>query len=143
MGAWEIAANATGSKFGITRIMKLGSGAHGAVIAPVAYVSETKIEQGDSFRGALNKIREQHGRMSEQNDVLSGNIDYLNEETARMKECAGALREIANQQQADLERLNELIEENKKIAKEMRVCLSNLYIPYCSMVKIFFQYGHF
>ncbi len=108
---------------GIAPVSKIASGAHGATIGPVAYVQETKVEQADTFRGALNKIREQHGAMSEQNDILGGNIDYLQGETARMKECASALKEIAGQQQADLDRLNELIEENKKIAAEMRVCL--------------------
>ena len=48
----------------------------------------------------------------------------------RLKEIENGLREMAEKQGMQLDELNELIAENKRINKEMKVCMSYIIVNY-------------
>jgi hypothetical protein len=95
------------------------------VNSPVIVQRERQLTKEDTFRKALNGVREQAGLLSTQNDILGAEIDELQSDVDRMKEVEQALNELASTQGTQLTELMDLIEENKKINREMRVVLEN------------------
>mmetsp|Transcript_3366 Transcript_3366/g.6688 ORF Transcript_3366/g.6688 Transcript_3366/m.6688 type:complete len:319 (+) Transcript_3366:1401-2357(+) len=102
-----------------------GSAGVGAINTPVVIYKERQLTNEDTFRAALNGIREQQGRLTEQNDILSAEIDDLQSEVDRMKDIEMALRELSETQGSQLDELMSLIDENKIINKGMRVVLKS------------------
>ena len=113
----------TSAKVG--RGMVWGSAGLGAVNSPVVVYKERQLTKEDTFRTALNGIREEQGRLTEQNDVLSAEIDDLQGEVDRMKDVELALRELSETQGSQLDELMDLINENKEINEGMRLVLKN------------------
>ncbi|KAL7529114.1 hypothetical protein ACHAXR_003780 [Thalassiosira sp. AJA248-18] len=109
----------------VGRGMVYGSSGLGAAHSPVVVYKERQLTKEDTFRSALNGIREQQGRLTEQNDVLSAEIDDLQSEVDRMKDVEMALRELSNTQGTQLNELMDLIKENKEINEGMRCVLKN------------------
>ena len=72
-GPWSTLS--TSKKVG--RGMVYGSSGLGAAHSPVVVHKERQLTKEDTFRAALNGIREQQSRLTEQNDVLSAEIDDL------------------------------------------------------------------
>jgi len=107
------------------RSMIYTSSALGAVHSPVIVYKERQLTNEDTFRSALNGIREEQGRLTEQNDVLSGEIDELQSEVDRMKDVEQALRQLADTQGSQLNELMELIKENKEINEGLRAVLKS------------------
>ena len=93
------------------------------VNSPVVVHRERQLTKEDTFRTALNGVREQAGLLSNQNDILGAEIDELQSDVDRMKEVELALTSLASMQGMQLTELMDLIEENKEINREMRVVL--------------------
>jgi len=109
----------------VGRGMVYGSSASGAVHSPVVVYKERQLTKEDTFRDALNAIREDQGRLTEQNDVLSAEIDDLQSEVDRMKDVEMALRELSETQGSQLDELMDLINENKAINMGLREVLKS------------------
>lgn len=107
------------------RGMIYSSSGLGAVHSPVVIYKERQLTNEDTFRAALNGIREEQGRLTEQNDILSGEIDELQSEVDRMKDVEQALRQLADTQGSQLNELMELIAENKEINEGLRAVLKS------------------
>lgn len=105
--------------------MIFASSGLGAVHSPVVVYKERQLTKEDTFRTALNGIREEQFRLTEQNDVLSAEIDDLQSEVDRMKDVEMALRELSETQGSQLSELMDLIAENKEINEGMRKVLRN------------------
>lgn len=115
----------SGTTAQVGRGMLYGSSALGAANSPVVIYRERQLTKEDTFRTALNGIREQQGRLTEQNDILSAEIDDLQSEVDRMKDVELALRELANVQGTQLNELMDLVNENKEINEGMRSVLKS------------------
>lgn len=100
----------------------------GLVNSPVVVTRERQLTNADTFRAAMNGVREQASLLAGQNDVLSGEIDELQEDVDRMKEVESALSSLAETQGSQLNELMELIEENKQINRELRAVLQNMIL---------------
>lgn len=109
----------------VGRGMAYGSCGLGALNSPVVIYKERQLTNEDTFRTALNGIREEQGRLTDQNDILSAEIDGLQSEVDRMKDVEMALRELSETQGTQLNELMELIKENKEINEGMRKVLRN------------------
>lgn len=109
----------------IGRSCVYASGFLGAGHSPVVVYKERQLTQEDTFRTALNGIREEQSRLADANDDLSAEIDDLQSEVDRMKDVERALKELAGTQGSQLEELMGLIEENKEINRCLRVVLKN------------------
>jgi len=105
--------------------MLYGSSAVGAANSPVVIYKERQLTNEDTFRTALNGIRDQQARLSLENDILSSEIDDLQSEVDRMKDVEAALQELASTQGTQLSELMDLIEENKEINQGMRAVLKS------------------
>lgn len=97
----------------------------GAVHSPAVMVKERQLTKEDTFRTALNGIREEQGRLTQENDILSAEIDDLQSEVDRMNDIEMALRELSETQGSQLSQLMDLIEENKEINEGMRSVLKS------------------
>ncbi|KAL7513437.1 hypothetical protein ACHAXN_010740 [Cyclotella atomus] len=97
----------------------------GVVNSPVVVYKERQLTKEDTFRSALNGIREQQGRLAEQNDILSAEIDDLESEVDRMKDIEMALRELSEVQGTQINELLDLVRQNKEINEGMRFVLKN------------------
>lgn len=106
-----------------TRGLIYSSSGIGAVHSPVIIYKERLLTNEDTFRNALNGIREEQGRLTDQNDILSGEIDELESEVDRAKDVEQALVQLADTQGSQLNELMELIAENKKINEGLRAVL--------------------
>ena len=97
----------------------------GAAHTPVVIVKERQLTKEDTFRTALNGIREEQGRLTQENDILSAEIDDLQSEVDRMKDIEMALRELSETQGSQLTQLMDLIHQNKEINEGMRCVLKS------------------
>lgn len=95
----------------------------GLLHSPVVLYKERKLTKEDTFRAALNGIREEQARLAEQNEILSNEVDDLQNEVDRMKEVETALRELSATQGTQLSELMNLIKKNKEINDCMRSVL--------------------
>jgi len=95
----------------------------GAIHSPAVIVKERQLTNEDTFRTALNGIREEQGRLTHENDILSAEIDDLQSEVDRMKDIEMALRELSETQGSQLTQLMDLIHQNKEINEGMRCVL--------------------
>ena len=100
----------------------------GLANSPVIVARERQLTNADTFRAAMNGVREQASLLAGQNDLLSGEIDELQEDVDRMKEIESALSGLAETQGSQLNELMELIEENKQINRELREVLQNMIL---------------
>ncbi|EED92015.1 predicted protein [Thalassiosira pseudonana CCMP1335] len=105
--------------------MIYGSSALGAVNSPIVMYKERQLTKEDTFRAALNGIREQQGRLAEQNDILSAEIDDLESEVERMQDIEVALRELSNVQGTQINELLDLVRQNQEINEGMRYVLKS------------------
>ncbi len=99
------------------------SSALGAAHSPAVMIKERQLTKEDTFRTALNGIREEQGRLTHENDILSAEIDDLQSEVDRMKDIEMALRELSETQGSQLTQLMDLIHQNKEINEGMRCVL--------------------
>lgn len=94
----------------------------GLCIANVPYAAfkESRIGKLPSLRSMNNKLREDANKLEDEVDVLSEEIDALEPEADRAAAVEEELREIANQQQVNVDKLVELVKENEIILEKMR-----------------------
>lgn len=88
---------------------------------PYAFYKEKELTKIPTLRSMNNKLREDANRLEENVDELSSEIDILEPEADRAAKIEGQLREIADQQQVNVDRLVELVKENEIVLVEMRV----------------------
>jgi hypothetical protein len=98
------------------------------VNSPLVVHRERQLTREDTFRTALNGVREQASLLSDQNDVLGSEIDDLQSDVDRLKETEMALNSLAETQGTQLSRLMDLIEENKEINAAIRSVLEKRVI---------------
>ena len=122
-GSMADPATSTATKVG--KGMGYGSSGIGAAHSPVIVYKERQLTKEDTFRAALNGIREEQSRLTEQNDILTAEIDDLQSEVDRMKDVEMALRELSETQGSQLSELMDLIEENKEINEGLRAVLKS------------------
>lgn len=100
----------------------------GLMNSPVTIRRERQLTNADTFREAMNGVREQASLLAGQNELLSGEIDELQGDVDRMKEVESALSALAETQGSQLNELMELIEENKQINRELREVLRKMIL---------------
>lgn len=88
---------------------------------PYAFYKERELTKIPTLRSMNNKLREDANRLEENVDELSSEIDILEPEADRAAKIEGQLREIADQQQVNVDKLVELVKENEIVLAEMRV----------------------
>lgn len=72
----------------------------------------------DTFRGALNEMRENVNEFMRQNNVLTHNVDELSKNVGELEEVEGNLTKLANTDNVD--RLKEVVLETKSINSQMK-----------------------
>jgi len=72
----------------------------------------------DTFRDALNEMRENVNEFMRQNNVLTHNVDELANSVSELEEVEGNLTKLANTDNVD--RLKEVVLETKKINTQMK-----------------------
>lgn len=87
---------------------------------PYAAFKESRIGKLPSLRSMNNKLREDANKLEDEVDILSDEIDALEPEADRAAAVEEELREIANQQQVNVDKLVELVKENEIILEKMR-----------------------
>ncbi|KAL3809858.1 hypothetical protein ACHAXA_000227 [Cyclostephanos tholiformis] len=130
----NIALNATKSWDGlpmvriVERSCSLISSGLAIANSPVVVHRERQLTREDTFRAALNGVREQATYLSVQNDILESEIDDLQSDVDRLRETEMALNSLAETQGTQLTRLMGLIEENKEINAGIRSVLEKRVI---------------
>lgn len=102
-------------------IMVFVSGGICIANCPYAFYKEKELTKIPTLRSMNNKLREDANRLEENVDELSSEIDILEPEADRAAKIEGQLRDIADQQQVNVDRLVELVKENEIVLVEMRV----------------------
>jgi hypothetical protein len=103
---------------------------------PYAFYKERELTKIPALRSMNNKLREDANRLEENVDELSSEIDILEPEADRAAKIEGQLREIADQQQVNVDKLVELVKENEIVLVEMRVSSVK------SFKRVLFHPGH-
>jgi hypothetical protein len=85
----------------------------------------TVLELLSAYREALNNLRMHTEEMRDENVRLTSEIDVLQQRVQTMKEIEEALGNLADQQGSDLNRLMDLIKENRKITDQQREYLKS------------------
>jgi hypothetical protein len=96
--------------------------------SPAVVHRERQLTREDTFRAALNGVREQASLLCDRNDALGSEIDDLQSDVDRLKETEMALNSLAETQGTQLSRLMELIDENKEINVAIRSVLEKRVI---------------
>lgn len=99
------------------------AGGAAVVSVPHAIHNQAEIATMGTFRDMINQVRDGVNKFSDENGKLTSSVDHLLESVDALKELEDGLREIANKQGMQLDELNALIAENKRINKEMMKCL--------------------
>jgi len=86
-----------------------------AVTVPHAIYNQVQLTKMDTFRDVINAIRGSVNTFADTNKDLHNNIDGLEESVESLKELENSLRDIAKRQGMQLDELNELLEENRRI----------------------------
>jgi ribosomal protein L18E len=89
--------------------------------APYAIYKERVLTKIPSLRYMNNKLRETANELAENVDELSSEIDILEPEAERAATVEAQLRDIADQQQVNVDKLVELVKENEIVLVQMRV----------------------
>jgi len=94
----------------------------GLTIANIPYtaVKERKMGNLPALRSMNNKLREDANNLEEQVDTLSNEIDALEPEAERAAAVEEELRDIAERQEVNVNKLVELVKENAVILQKMR-----------------------
>jgi hypothetical protein len=104
---------------------------------PYAIYKERELTKIPTLRSLNNKLREDANRLEENVDQLSLEIDILEPEADRAAKVEGQLRDIADKQQVNVNKLVELVKENENVLVEMRVS----ELCYCCQLCIHHMYG--
>lgn len=96
------------------------AGSAAVVSAPQVIRNEPEIAQMDTFRDVINQMRTGVNTFGDENKKLGSSVDDLLEHVNALKEVENGLREVAEKQGVQLDELNELIAENKRINKELK-----------------------
>mmetsp|Transcript_6468 Transcript_6468/g.14640 ORF Transcript_6468/g.14640 Transcript_6468/m.14640 type:complete len:359 (+) Transcript_6468:328-1404(+) len=88
--------------------------------APYAAFKEHRIVKLPALRSLNNKLRDDANRLEDEVDKLSEVIDRLEPEAERAKVVEEELREIASEQQVNVDKLVDLVKENEAILDQMQ-----------------------
>lgn len=101
-------------------IMVYAAGALTIANAPYAAFKEVRITKLPSLRLLNNKLAEEATRLEKEVDALSEEIDAIAPEAERAGAVEEELREIADRQQFNVDRLIDLVNENEEVLNQMR-----------------------
>merc|ERR1711862_247730 len=90
---------------------------------PVVICNQAEMATADSFRDVINQVREGVNTFADENGKLTASVDDLEDSVGKLKEVESGLKKLANEQGMQMEELNELIAENKRINKALRKVL--------------------
>ncbi|KAL7548014.1 hypothetical protein ACHAWF_011288 [Thalassiosira exigua] len=88
--------------------------------APYSAIKERQILKTPSLRGMNNKLREDANNLGDEVDNLAEEIVKFNYNSERAAKCEEQLRGIVGEQQANVNKLVELVKENEIILSKMR-----------------------
>lgn len=88
--------------------------------APYAAFKEHRIVKLPALRSLNNKLRDDASRLEDEVDKLSEEVDRLEPEAERAKVVEEELREIASEQQVNVDKLVDLVKENETILDMMQ-----------------------
>ena len=96
----------------------------GGLVSSTYVIKQNSIlKKSASVFDVNNRIRQQSNRMKEENKKLQREVAKLEESVGRLKEVEEGLALMAEQQGTDLNRLMELVDENRKTIDEMKVLM--------------------
>jgi len=87
---------------------------------PYTYVKERSMGKLPALRSMNNKLKETANDLEDQVDTLSNEIDALEPEADRAAAIEEELRDIAERQEVNVNKLVELVKENAVILQKMR-----------------------
>jgi len=90
---------------------------------PHAICNQAEMATADTFRDVINQVRDGVNKFGDENKKLTSSVDDLEDSVGKLKEVESGLKEIANQQGMQMDELNALIAENKRINKALRKVL--------------------
>lgn len=90
-----------------------------AIAMPHAIYNQAALTKLDTFRDVVNAMRGSVNSFANTNKDLHNNVDQLENHIEQLKEIENNLVDLAKTQGMQLEELNELLEENRRINKEM------------------------
>lgn len=111
--------------------------AGGICIANIPYsiFKENELKKIPTLRSMNNKLREDANKLIANVDQLEDEIDILEPEADRAAEVEGNLRNIADKQHVNVDKLVELVKENEQVLVEMRVRMrSFMYCQLCLLI---------
>jgi len=88
--------------------------------APYSAFKEVRMARIPTIRAMNNKLRDEANRLEREVDALSAEIDAIAPEAERASAVEEELREIADRQQFNVDRLIDLVNENEEILDLMR-----------------------
>lgn len=101
-------------------IMVYIAGAITIANAPYSAFKEVRMARIPTIRAMNNKLRDEANRLEREVDALSAEIDAIAPEAERASAVEEELREIADRQQFNVDRLIDLVNENEEILDLMR-----------------------
>lgn len=90
-----------------------------AITMPHAIYNQAALTKLDTFRDVVNAMRGSVNSFANTNKDLHNNVDQLENHIEQLKEIENNLVDLAKTQGMQLEELNELLEENRRINREM------------------------
>merc|ERR1711862_373922 len=96
--------------------------------APVVICNQAEMATAGTFRDAINQVIEGVNTFADENGKLTSSVDDLEDSVGKLKEVESGLKKLADEQGMQMEELNELIAENKRINKALRKVLKGAAI---------------
>jgi len=86
----------------------------------LALVNERRLAQQETFRNAMNDLRDECIFIEEENDKIKDTINRLEQSADEVREIEGGLNDMARSQGADVQQLLQLVSSNKKFQSQMK-----------------------
>jgi len=102
--------------------------------SPAVIVNQVRIARGTSIRESIKNIRESIDVLENEITFLHSSVDELEAETEELITIENVLKKIAAEQNANVEEIVELVNENEEILSVMRKQLREIFVA--SMAQI-------
>lgn len=98
----------------------VSAGSTGAISGSYVMKQEKVLQGSSSLRDLVSNLKNQEGKLKEQNKRLKEQVLKLRQAVGRIKEVEHGLRAMAEAQGSDMNRLMELVEENRETIEKMK-----------------------